>query len=398
MQSVQSYDQRSSFAESSIADEGDANRCSLAESCRSEATGDVTSEQEQAKRSQRRRTLLESIYKQEEEQSKSSSISTTAQHQTRSDDPFTQESDYQTPGKSSTRSKHRSVPQGLPPLTPPYTPKELSLVRTQDELAVETPTRRSRSVSAGAPVEGPSLDASLTRFSQIDLGSEFSLSKFGSIGSLKSAAKGEIEVKPQSSDARDSTVQPRRSTASSAKRLSVHGSDVNTLSSEITTRPRRARASTISCDQFKAATTESMMTTAARVPLPNRSKATRVSFASAMPSPPSTGTVRSIAQDLRASVNYPTGYDPTASRPTSYRTTMSSYRASSSDYDFDHVIDFAAESARTSAFSTSSSGTQHKRKDAMSRISNGSLGVPEEEDDDGSICECMASMSNDTGF
>lgn len=389
--STQSYDRRTSFAESSIASEDGAYRCSLADSCRSEPTADPNTDEERAKRSQRRRTLLESVYKQEEEHKKAGNATQkSASPHNGNDDPFTQHSDYQTPGKSSMRVKNKVLPQAALPLTPPYTPKDLPTVRAQEELSVETPTRRSRSVSAGEPVEQPSLDASLTRFSQIDLGSEFSLSKFGSIGSLKSAAKGDKDgnTMASSTEDRDSASPFKRSTNQNSKRLSVHGGETSASSGEAVAKPaRRARASTISCDQFKANTTESMMTTAARVPLPLRSKATRVSFAPAAPSPPPTGTTRSIAQDLRASVNYPTGYDASASRPNSYRTTMSSCRVSS-EYDFDHVIDFA-DSARTSAFSTSSNGSasQHKRKDAMSRVSNGSLGVPDEDDDDGSVCE-----------
>ena len=307
------------------------------------------------------------------------------------DDPFTQEAEYQTPGKQASRLKNKTLPQPLPPLTPPYTPKELPAMRSTEELSIETPTRRSRSISAGAPIDGPSLDVAFTRFSEIDLGSEFSLSKFGSVGAMKSAVAREKSDKDVNAHERASEDavghQNRKSSGQSNKRLSMHGSSSGTSSGEGAGKPaRRMRASTISCDQFKAATTESMMTTAARVPLPNRSKATRVSFAPALPSPPSTASTRSIAQDLRASVNYPSGYDLTASRPTSYRTTISSYRASTSDYDFDHVIDFA-DSARASALSSSSTGSQHKRKDAMSRISNGSLGVPDEDDDDGSVCE-----------
>lgn len=395
-QSTMSYDNRSSLADGSVMSEEDANRCSLAESFRSEPAADPTSEEERAKRSQRRRTLLESVYKQEEQQIKSAS-SQPQQNRRSTDDPFTQETDYQTPGKHNARISNKSIPQPLPPLTPPYTPKVLPPIRPAEELTVETPTRRSRSVSAGAPGEGPSLDAALTRFSQIDLGSEFSLSKFGSVGAMKSAPKERSDNDGSNTRSNPDEVavqQTRKSGGQNSKRMSMHGPSSAAAPSDSTAKPaRRTRASTISCDQFKAGSAESMMTTAARVPLPNRSKATRVSFAPAMPSPPSTGTIRSIAQDLRASVNYPSGYDPSASRPTSYRTTMSSYRASSSDYDFDHVIDFA-ESARTSAFSSSSAGSQHKRKDAMSRISNGSLGVPDEDDDDGSVCKFARLLMN----
>lgn len=387
-QSTMSYDNRSSLAEGCIMSEEGANRSSLAESCRSVTTADPTSEDERAKRSQRRRTLLESVYKQEEEQMRAN-FGQLGQRRESTDDPFTQEAEYQTPGKQASRLKNKTLPQPLPPLTPPYTPKDLPVTRPTEELSVETPTRRSRSISAGGPVDGPSLDVALTRFSEIDLGSEFSLSKFGSVGAMKSTAAREKNDKDDHGQVSEDAAghQNRKSSGQSNKRLSIHGSSSGTTSSEAAIKPaRRMRASTISCDQFKAATTENMMTTAARVPLPNRSKATRVSFAPALPSPPSTASTRSIAQDLRASVNYPSDYDLTASRPTSYRTTISSYRASTSDYDFDHVIDFA-DSARASALSSSSAGSQHKRKDAMSRISNGSLGVPDEDDDDGSVCE-----------
>ena len=349
-------------------------------------TMDLDTDDEQLRRSQRRRTLLYSVYRQSQSQPDGLSTWTVdSDHTVPAAEPAPPPADTpRRPQNSKTDLVASFPPVPTAPLTPPYTPVEARFPSSVAEVQatrqqVETPTNtaRYRSVSAGAVK--PELDPALTRFSRLDLASELAMSQFGSQTSLKSISRdrdGKFVVNGQDADLVGAGPSSPPMPPRSPRRLSSYTPQPSPSSHNGKVRPaappstpaRRTRSSTVG---DKPATTDGMMT-AARIPLPTRSKATRVSVATAVPPSP---MVRSIADDLEASVLFSSGYEPHKARPISTISTNSSAgnRRRSSIIDFTYL-----NPDRTSA---------------------GSLTLPrldEEEDDDRSVCESIFSASTQT--
>lgn len=378
----------------------DDNRASIASyyssasSLQSTESNDLDTDDEDVQRKQRRQTLLFAIKRQS--QSQPSGLSELAKEDI---------SDKQTgPAGSTIRASQTttSAPKRdivssfprppVPPLTPPYTPISGNF---PGEVNKEKEPRQ-RSASAAGPK--PVLDAALTRFSRIDLASEFNLAKFGSNSSLKRLATEPVPSLPAGitemlSERTSSPISSARDPRRQSAYISTNPTSPESSRAAPANKARRGRSSTVGAtpqviDFSKPTTADDQMMTASRIPLPSRSKATRVSVvdrvsvANVILPPPPMPPVRSIADDLRASVCLPSGYEPPIRRPSSIRDSFSTI-GTTLDYARGSIIDFNnLSSANLSRLGTSFSSN---------RSSTSTLGIADDDEDDRSVCKSRPS-------
>lgn len=357
----------------------------MSASNKSVASIDLATDEEQAFRSQRRRTLLYSVYKQSH-----SRPDDLAKGITEFENIAEQTTPVETPKRGQKarvilQSNMPAFPQS--PLTPPYTPVESRFPKGGITSAAQTPTNRGRSVSAGGAVK-PVLDAALTRFSRLDLASEFSMSHFESQTSLRSTSKTDdsranLPASQGSHNLAGASASPPIPPRSACRRSAQMDTDASRLGKEAHTPapaphsgPRRTRSSTVGDKPLSVLTSEAVVRGCA-VPLPVITKATRVSVAAAVHSPTSIPSVRSFPQDLRASVSFPSALEKLDTRASSFRTSYSSF--GTSDYRRSSIIDMATYASEFPQFNPNPPNLNL-------RVSNGSLSLPNDEDDDRSVC------------
>ena len=366
-----------------------SNTTSTSASCRSENSMDLATDEEQLLRSQRRRTLLCSVYR----QSQSHPDGLNGWTQDFPEPTAAQDVNTTTPLQTPKRNKQAKTnlastfaPLPTAPLTPPYTPVESRFpasIAAPAQGQVQTPTKRMRSVSAGA-TSRPVLDASLTRFSRLDLASEFSMSQLSSQASTdgdkqnEAARPSHIANAPGAAVSGSPAIPPRSPKRQSA---SLQRQEPRIPEEVIFAAPvRRTRSSTVG-DKPLATLAAEAMSRASRVPLPIVGKATRISVAPTAVHPSPLPSMPSFAQDLRASVSFPSMIDRCDTRPSSFRTSYTSM--GTSDYRRSSVFDMATYASEFPIFTPAPSA-------AKQRVSNGSLGLPrldDDDDDEASVCE-----------
>lgn len=270
------------------------------------------------------------------------------------------------------------------PSIPLPTPPASAANPTQSRVRIRTSTLAQRTRSMPGPK--PVLDAALTRFSRLDLASEFSLDTFDT-GSGP-AGKGVVESHgaPHAGLTLNAEYQHQPYYAASP---------ANHNNGQIP-RARRARSSTVG-DQPAGTMMPSKLSvfetavTAHRVPLPVYSKATRVSVANAVANSEFAASQRSFAHDLNASITVTSCTDDSAgssasstrsSIPLSDRTSIGSAQTSS-------IIDFSDITNQLASLMQLRPNFAVPNGDPKQRLSTGSLQPSRHhdvEEDDLSIC------------